>query len=457
MKNNFVIGNESTNFPSHITTNYIYDPFKTEENPLRGFFPYRGEYDSFPHSLEFFYIPLKYLIEDFNSYIFDDFLEPWLDDIVSRNHQAIFRVYLDYPDEPTGIPDFLLNGLTTYSYDEFGGGISPDYTNDTLISTLEDFIGELGKHYDGDIRIGFIQIGLLGHWGEWHTYPHEEWFPNETIQNRILYAFDNAFNKTKLVVRYPTADSPLLNIGYHDDSFAYETIGPEAWEFYNRLVDFGETEKWKTQSIGGEVRPEIQTDLWDDNPPSDVQDFTTCVNLTHVSWLLDQDQFDVYFNNKKMQRAREAALSLGYQYYIQYAESIVKDSTLEIKVEMRNNGNAPFYYPHNITIGVDGNFSTRENYVTEYRILSLLPNEKQNYTFTLPIENLNNESNISFKLESEYVINPIFFANAEVRSNGLLDLIPIINTTEETSIKLIYNANIIIFVLIIMKNKRKKG
>ena len=27
--------------------------------------------------------------------------------------------------------------------------------------------------YDGDPRIGFVQLGLLGFWGEWHTYPYD--------------------------------------------------------------------------------------------------------------------------------------------------------------------------------------------------------------------------------------------------------------------------------------------
>ena len=177
----------------YLFTSYVYDPKKTEENPLRGFFPYMGEYDTFPYSMEFFYIPLKDLMSDFNTFTFDSVLESNLDEIAERNHQAVFRVFLDYPGEPTGIPDFLLNGLITYEYDEFGGGISPDYSNETLISSLELFIQELGENYDGDNRIAFLQIGLLGHWGEWHTYPNESWFPDETIQNRILYAFDCLF------------------------------------------------------------------------------------------------------------------------------------------------------------------------------------------------------------------------------------------------------------------------
>ena len=127
-------------------------------------------------------------MDDFDSYTFYKTLEPNLNEIASRNHQAIFRVYLDFPIEPTGIPSFLMNGLGKHPYTEYGGGVSPDYSNETLISTLESLIGELGKEYDGDDRIGFIQLGMLGFWGEWHTYPHDEWFPDATIQNRILYA-----------------------------------------------------------------------------------------------------------------------------------------------------------------------------------------------------------------------------------------------------------------------------
>ncbi|MEA2070527.1 MAG: hypothetical protein U9O98_04480 [Asgard group archaeon] len=167
-----------------------YNPLQTQNNPFRGFVPFMGNYDTFPHSMEFFYVPLKDLMSGEDTYTFNQGLEPKIEQIADRNHQTIFRVYLDYPGQEIGVPDFLIPGLTFYHYDEFGGGESPDYTNETLISTLESFISTLGEEYDGDQRIAFIQIGLLGHWGEWHTYPHEDWFPNETIQNRILYAFD---------------------------------------------------------------------------------------------------------------------------------------------------------------------------------------------------------------------------------------------------------------------------
>jgi len=43
-----------------------------------------------------------------DSFTFDTGLEPQLDSIAGRGHQAVFRVYLDYPGNPTGIPSFFL-------------------------------------------------------------------------------------------------------------------------------------------------------------------------------------------------------------------------------------------------------------------------------------------------------------------------------------------------------------
>ena len=31
-------------------------------NPLRGFLPYEGSYSNFPHSMEYFYLPLRSLV-----------------------------------------------------------------------------------------------------------------------------------------------------------------------------------------------------------------------------------------------------------------------------------------------------------------------------------------------------------------------------------------------------------
>lgn len=84
--------------------------------------------------------------------------------------------------------------------------------------------------------------------------------PTTANQRRVLNAFVSAFKTTELEVRNPDPVNADLPIGYHDDSFALETKPVAAgWHFMNKINDNGLQNKWKTQSIGGELRPELQS------------------------------------------------------------------------------------------------------------------------------------------------------------------------------------------------------
>ena len=94
-------------------------------NPLKGFMPYSGSYTTFPYSMEWSYLPLRLLMTGPTNFNWSS-LDTLLSNDVGRGHQTIFRVYLDYPTLPTGIPQYLLDaGLITYTYDDYDNdGIS---------------------------------------------------------------------------------------------------------------------------------------------------------------------------------------------------------------------------------------------------------------------------------------------------------------------------------------------
>lgn len=103
-------------------------------------------------------------------------LKKKLQETASRGHQAIVRFYYDYPGEETGVPQFLIDGGLNMRYynepgDLGGAGYCPDYENKTFRQSMKNFIEDFGKKYDGDGRLGFITLGLLGFWGEWHNWP----------------------------------------------------------------------------------------------------------------------------------------------------------------------------------------------------------------------------------------------------------------------------------------------
>jgi len=388
--------------PAWIAQDYTPAP---ADNPLKGFMPYYDAYGSvnqpiandFPHSLEWFYVPLRNVMNGPDSFTFETGLEPQLNSIAGRGHQAVFRVYLDYPGRPTGLPQFLLDGgLEVRQYPFFGNtpdaSVSPNYDDPHLVQALEAFIAAFGKRYDGDPRIGFITVGLIGFWGEWHTWPMDgftqetsllkaqpdpnipNWMPTDATQLRILQAFDNAFNRTRLLLRYPmvqpgnlgsdpsrrvTYQSVGLNMGYHDDSFAYETDYGRDWYFMSKLEWRGAINKWQTEPIGGELRPEIQLGIWLDPPRTDAEDFMATAEATHASWLLAHALFvtkTLQPGSPVYERAVQGARRLGYEFYVSAVRlgSLSPGGPLSVTLRIQNRGVAPFYYDWPMQLGVIG-------------------------------------------------------------------------------------------------------
>ena len=379
-----------------VTNSYslVYTP-APPDNPLKGFMPYTGSYSTFPYSMEWNYLPLRSLMSGPTNFNWTS-LDQLLINDASRGHQTVFRVYLDYPTLATGIPQYLLDaGLITYSYNDYGNdGISlcPDYSNPLLDQALTNFIAALGRRYDGDPRIGFITVGLLGYWGEWHTYPETNWFASPAVQEEVLTAYANAFGKTKLLVRWPSGvNPPAQRIGYHDDSFAYQTIDPPSYMFLALLKAAGETNKWQTEPIGGEVYPPEQSCLWDTSRTNCVpagQDFTDCVNLTHASWMLNQGVFSPGFTGPQETVALAGARQLGYELYVTNAQLIDarRSGPLDISLQIQNTGVAPFYYNWPVQIGaLNSSNQLVQTWTTPWTLPSILPastNTVWNYSQT---------------------------------------------------------------------------
>ncbi len=396
------------------------------DNPLKGLMPFYNAYGSadtpiandFPHSMEYFYVPLRDLMNGPDIFTFDTGLEPQLDSISGRGHQAVLRVYMDYPGRYTGIPQFLLDGgLKVRHYTYFGNlpnaSVCPDYDDPKLLNALESFIAALGKRYDGDPRIGFIEVGLIGFWGEWHTWPQdgftredsvlkaqpdpkeENWMPSDANQMRILKDYDAAFNTTRLLVRYPMGmptkgadaapgyrvpyQSVALNIGYHDDSYAYETLFGKDWYFMGKMEWRGAADKWKTEPIGGELRPEIQLSVWSNPIPKQAEDFSMAVDATHVSWLIAHSIFtsrSMTSTAAPYQQALAGARRMGYEFYISAVElpDVGGSEPLRVSIRLENRGVAPFYYDWPVELGVvDTSGQSVATWKTDWKITGLLP------------------------------------------------------------------------------------
>jgi hypothetical protein len=386
----------STSQPNDARQTLAYAPAPVD-NPLKGLVPYQGDNRSmFPHSLEFNYISYSKLVKGYNQFDWQP-LEKMLNDISSRGHQAVFRIYLEYPDEKTGIPQFLVkDGLKVTKYPNANSSLkppsqaeTPNYEDKNLRRSLNAFILAFGKKYDGDPRIGFITAGLLGSWGEWHTDPRDELFASKPVQKEVLDAYTAAFKVTPVLLRYPVganddknAMNSHLKFGYHDDSFAWATLDTgkkdQSWFYMPSLKAAGTAAeaKWKTAPIGGEIRPEAWGEVFDTQPSKpEIQSFRKSVEATHASWVMDSGMFKQKQDSGRIDRASAEVRQMGYEFHVPAVQiDKVTAGKLPVHVELVNRGVAPFYYDWPIEFGAVSGGKLTKTFAGTGKIAGLLPN-----------------------------------------------------------------------------------
>ena len=418
------------------------------DNPLKGLVPYAGDHqDRFPHSMEFNYLPLSDLLVAKDTYDWDP-LERLLNDIAGRKHQTVFRIWMEYPGKTEGIPPYLeTQGLKVTEWlntntEPFPPTKvrTPDYEDPRLRSALRNFILEMGKRYDGDPRIAYITAGLIGTWGEWHTYPRTDLMASKPVQNEIMDAYEKAFKRTPILLRYPAGENSFAHapnhhrrMGYHDDSFCWATLDTgrpqDNWFFMPALQSAGPSaiEKWKSVPIGGEIRPEVWGQVFDRSPSnSNAQDFRKCVDATHATWLMDTGMFRERQSHERIENAKREVRHMGYEFHITQTDITVIPGKILLSAHVRNLGVAPFYFDWEIELAsMNAERRVLQRFPTNWSLTKLLPDDSdREWKITVEKKELSPETQF-FALRAVNPMKgglPLRFANAKriQQDNGWL-------------------------------------
>ena len=228
------------------------------DNPLKGWCPYTDANPiRMPYSMVFLYAPWKELEPEEGHFAFDKWERTAWSVPEARGKHVVLRIHIDYPSKPSGLPDWLKNQVKLTRYDDHGGGLSPDYDNPRMVLAMESLIAAMGKRYDTNPRIAFIQLGLLGFWGEWHTYPRSALYAKPATERRITDAYHRAFPNKILMARYARDHAGAQAwLGFHDDMFPEDTDNGQAWSFLSGFKRSGRSENWKRAAIGRRDGPE---------------------------------------------------------------------------------------------------------------------------------------------------------------------------------------------------------
>ena len=242
------------------------------------------------------------------------------------NMHVVLRIFVHYPDQPLRVPLWLINqGIQLRTIQS--GEKSPQYDDPKLLAAFETFIKALGAKYDGHNDLAFLQLGLLGKWGEWHTYP-DEGLLSDATKDAVVGWYKESFKVTPLQVRNPWKSAYEAGMGLHDDSFGFSTLdGPsnggqeQTWFFWPEVKAAGQEDFWRKSVMGGETRPEIQGEIFESGYQAGTpnkQDFFTCVDVTHATYMFHHNAFvnGQALTGNELETTLDAHVELGYNYLV---------------------------------------------------------------------------------------------------------------------------------------------
>ena len=311
----------------------------------------------------------------------------------------VFRFVCDIPGEEAhmDIPEWLYekSGKAGKWYDgEYGKGFAPDYNNPTIISCHEQAVKALGEHFGQDGLISYVELGSLGHWGEWHVNYSEgiQRIPREAVRDKYILPWTEAFPDAMILMRRPFASAEKYGFGLYNDM----TGQPEATQSWlgwiNNGGEYDQTgEKnvivpmndfWKTAPSGGEFTSSLSMEeMLDTNLSGTVE----MIREAHTTFLGPKIPDENYVDGYK-----EVLKNMGYRLWISMAELKNTAKGSRLKLTWENSGVAPMYKEWPVYVYIeDESGKLVEKSRISIKISSLLPGEKATTLTALETERLN--------------------------------------------------------------------
>lgn len=352
------------------------------------------------------------------------YLENLLNNIKSRNHQAVLRFFYEYPGEKmvdnnkgtTAVPAYI-KALPDYheTYKKVKGDGETwyaDWSNAELKRFTKQFYTDFAATYGNDPRIAFIEVGF-GHWSEYHIYDENgvdlqfgKNFPTKEYQKEFFMHLTQvmpipwAISIDAASDEYTpfTHDNELMSLqfGLFDDSFMHQNHEIGSKDGYNEECwnDMGK-DRWKTGVCGGEISYYKSSDQKNFTNPAGMYGHTweEMARKYHISFMIANDNPGGKNSYNTPARFKECSMAAGYRFEVTECQT---DGT-STRITVRNKGVAPLYRDAFFAIG---NTRSKEN------LRGLLPGESMTATVPAAIEYDSNGNAVSLpSIVSDYILD----------------------------------------------------
>lgn len=364
-------------------------------NPLMGYAPPADSESSGGCSLVYIDVTWRELepeegVYDWEAIEAENHVERWRDE----GKHAVFRFVCDRPHREAhrDIPDWLYEktGGDGTDYDmDYGRGYSPNYNNEILIAAHRRAIGALGARYGSDTFISYVELGSLGHWGEWHVKYDAgiRRLPLTDVRERYVQPYLEAFPNAKILMRRPFAQAAGHGFGLYNDMAGHPESTREWLQWIEQGGVYDQTgeaciaampEAWKSAPVGGEFTSSIPMEQMLG------RDLAATVDLIAGS-------HTTFLGPKTPENGAEGSdtvlKNMGYRLRVERmrTEQGLLNGRRTVILTWANDGVAPFYWDWPVYLyGLDGQGAVVERIPVEMKLTALLPGQSLETRTELP-------------------------------------------------------------------------
>jgi hypothetical protein len=146
----------------------------------------------------------------------------------------------------------------------------PDWNSQAFLNRARALVNALGREFDGKSEIAYYDMGVYGHWGEWHAWP----FVNcdtageasDTTKHTIIDMQLAAFPKSRIIMNSGAGNSDAFAYALNKSPRIGVRIDSFNWPWFDQQILENEEKKrlietrWKTAPIivefGGSFSPD---------------------------------------------------------------------------------------------------------------------------------------------------------------------------------------------------------
>lgn len=305
----------------------------------------------------------------------------------AEGKHAVLRFVCDLPGKEAhrDIPDWLYAATGDgMDYDiDYRRGYCPNYANAVFREEHHRALREIGRYFTENwgAFVAYVELGSLGHWGEWHVKYADglPYLPKTEIRKEYVDAYTEAFPNARLLSRRSFQEMPAGTGIYNDVTGNV----PETERLLRELsegADFGSAQEegaikplseiWNSAPVGGEYTSSLSME---DMLNRDFRSTLKLIEASHTSFLgpkipdmrAAEDDDDRKLSETALLNARKIQGMLGYRYRV--TEIGISDAATEdgiwttlyklltgqmgtsqtyksVRVTLRNDGLAPMYF-----------------------------------------------------------------------------------------------------------------